>query len=161
MRRDNQTNRERSRERSPRWRGDASRTMINTISRGFGGGSPSHSARKRHLKAIKGVNMISRHQRRSMPDIVFIDRDFKNIDTRQYDPMVIAIEVANYEIRKTLVDQGSLVDVIYWKTSKKMGLDEDDIIPLDEQIMGFSKAYGQNIRRPNRSERGGICRRRG
>jgi len=36
------------------------------------------------------------------------------------------------------VDQGSLVDVLYWKTFKKMVLDEDDIVPLDEQIVGFS-----------------------
>jgi len=73
-----------------------------------------------------------------MPDIVFTDRDFRNIDIRQDDPIVIAIEVANCEIRKTLVDQGSSVDVLYWRTFKKMSLDEDAIIPLDEQIVGFS-----------------------
>ena len=44
----------------------------------------------------------------------------------------------NCEIRKTLVDQGSSVDVLYWRTFKKIGLDESEIIPLDEQIVGFS-----------------------
>jgi len=53
--------------------------------------------------------------------------------------MVIAVEVANCEVRKTLVDQGSSVDVLYWKTFKRMGLDEDVIIPLDEHIVGFSR----------------------
>jgi len=52
--------------------------------------------------------------------------------------MVIAIELANCEIRKTLVDQGNSVEVLYWKTLKSMGLDEEDIIPLDEQKVGFS-----------------------
>jgi len=52
--------------------------------------------------------------------------------------MVIAIDIANCEVRKTLVDQGSSVDVLYWRTFKRMGLDENDIIPLDEQIVGFS-----------------------
>jgi len=52
--------------------------------------------------------------------------------------MVIAVGVANCDDRKTLVDQGSSVDVLYWKTFKKISLDEDAIIPLDEQIVGFS-----------------------
>jgi len=116
-------------ERSPR--------RPNTISGGFGVGGPSHSGRKRHLRAIKSVNMIGRHTWRSMPDIIFIDRDFKSIGTWQDDPMVIAIKVGNYEIRKTLVDLGSSVDVLYLKTLKKMWLDEDAIIPLDEQTVGF------------------------
>jgi len=30
------------------------------------------------------------------------------------------------------------VDVLYWKTFKRMSLDEDAIIALDEQIVGFS-----------------------
>jgi len=134
--RDDRTRRKRSRKRSPRSRDDANRTIINTIFGGFGGGGPSHLARKRHLRAIKSVHMISHRTKRSMPDITFIDRDFKSIDTRQDDSMVIAIEVANCEIRKMLEDQRSSVDVLYWKTFKKMGLDEDAIIPLDERFSG-------------------------
>jgi len=60
------------------------------------------------------------------------------IDTQQDDPMVITIDLANCEVRKTLVDQGSYVDVLYWRTFRKMGLEESEIIPLDEQIVGFS-----------------------
>jgi len=133
-----QPRQERSRERSPRTCNNDGRTVINTISGGFGGGGLSHSARKRHLRIVKSVHVLDSRPRRTMPDIVFTDRDFRNIDTRQDDPMVIAIEVANCEIRKTLVDQGSSVDVLYWKTFKKMSLNEDAIIPLEEQIVGFS-----------------------
>jgi len=51
--------------------------------------------------------------------------------------MVITIDLANCEVRKTLVDQGSSVDVLYWRTFEKMGLEESEIIPLGEQIVGF------------------------
>ena len=81
---------------------------------------------------------INSRSKRSLPDITFTDRDFKNIDTRQDDPMVIAIEVANCEVRKTLIDQGSSVDVLYWRTFRKINLDDHAIMPLDEQIVGFS-----------------------
>jgi len=60
------------------------------------------------------VSLIS-----TMPDIMFTDRDFRNIDTKQDDPMVINIEVANYEVRKTLVDQGSSVDILYFRRPSK------------------------------------------
>jgi len=53
--------------------------------------------------------------------------------------MVITIDLANCEVRKTLVDQGSSVDVLYWRTFRKMGLEESEIIPLDKQIVGFSE----------------------
>jgi len=52
--------------------------------------------------------------------------------------MVITVDLANCEIRKTLVDQGSSVDVLYKRTFKKMRLDDNERIPLDEQIVGFS-----------------------
>jgi len=51
-----------------------------------------------------------------MPPITFIDEGFKGIDTDQNDPMVITIEVANYTVMKTLVDQGSSIDVLFLKT---------------------------------------------
>jgi len=67
-----------------------------------------------------------------MPNITFTDQDFRGIDTRQDDSMVITIELANCEVRQTLVEQGSSVDVLYWRTFKKMGLEENEIIPLVE-----------------------------
>jgi len=55
--------------------------------------------------------------------------------------MVITVDLANCEIRKTLVDQGSSVDVLYKRTFKKMRLDDNERIPLDEQIVGFSSEW--------------------
>jgi len=52
--------------------------------------------------------------------------------------MVITIEVANFVAMKTLVDQGSSVDILYLKTFKKTGLSPDVVIPHDEKIVGFS-----------------------
>jgi len=52
--------------------------------------------------------------------------------------MVITVEVANFAIMKTLVDQGSSVDILYWKIFKKLGIAEEVVIPMAEKIMGFS-----------------------
>ena len=38
---------------------------------------------------------------------------------------------------KTLIDQGSSVDILYWKTFRKMGLSQDVVESFNEQIIGF------------------------
>jgi len=61
-----------------------------------------------------------------MPSITFIDADIKGIDPTQDDPMVITVEIENFAVMKTLVDQGSSVDILYWKTFKKLQIPESD-----------------------------------
>ena len=73
-----------------------------------------------------------------MSPITFTNDDFKAPDPDHDDPMVISIEVAEYGIGKVLVDQGSSVNILYWKTFQKMNLSEDLIVPYNEQIVGFS-----------------------
>jgi len=52
--------------------------------------------------------------------------------------MVITIEVANFVVMKTLVDQGNSVDILYWKTLKKTGLSRDVVVLYNEQIVELS-----------------------
>jgi len=58
-----------------------------------------------------------------MPPITFIDEDFK---------APVNIEVAEYRIGKVLVDQGSSVNILYWKTFQKINLSKDLIVPYNE-----------------------------
>ena len=57
--------------------------------------------------------------------------------------MVITIEIHKFAITKTLVDQGSLIDILYLKTFKKTRIQENEdsrkeIQSYDDQIVGFS-----------------------
>ena len=74
-----------------------------------------------------------------MPPITFTDEDFKGVNYRQQDdPMVIAVDIDRFTIRKTLVDQESSVDILYWKTFKTMRMAETDMMPYDDHMVGFS-----------------------
>jgi len=86
-------------------RGD--REVINTIVGGFAGGD---SDRKKHLRAVHQVNTVSFRPR--MPPITFIDNNFKGVDYRQGDPMVISVDINKFTIMKTFVDLGSSVDIL-------------------------------------------------
>jgi len=98
------------------------RGVINTIAGGFVGGGTTSSSRKRHLRAVSSVYSISRSNRRDLPPMLFTNSDFRNINLKHDDPMVVTIEVANFVIMKILIDQGSSVDILYWKTFRKMGM---------------------------------------
>jgi len=51
--------------------------------------------------------------------------------------MVITNEVANFVVMNTLVDQDSSIDILSWKSFKKLGLSEETMVPMEEQIVGF------------------------
>ncbi|XP_017431862.1 uncharacterized protein LOC108339233 [Vigna angularis] len=112
------------------------RGTINTISGGFAGGS-SASARKRNLRELKSVHRVD-VRKCSMPPITFTDEDFHAPDPNQDDPMVITAVIARYNKGKVLVDQGSSVNILYWKTFQQMDISEDLIAPYNEQIVGFT-----------------------
>ncbi|XP_020220974.1 uncharacterized protein LOC109803701 [Cajanus cajan] len=130
--------RSRSQERNDQRDRNQPRRVINTIVGGFAGGGSSSSARKRHLRAIKSVNAIGRASPIRMPPIMFTDRDFHGIDPVQDDPMVISVEINNCIVKKTLVDQGSSADILYWKTFEQLGIPEQELTPYDEPLVGFS-----------------------
>jgi len=52
--------------------------------------------------------------------------------------MLITVEIDKFAITKVLVDQGSSVDILYWKTFHKMRIPDSKIQPYEEQIIGFS-----------------------
>ncbi|XP_017438480.1 uncharacterized protein LOC108344558 [Vigna angularis] len=112
------------------------RGAINTISGGFAGG-PSASTRKRNLRELKNVHRVD-VRKHSMPPITFTDEDFHAPDPDQDIPMVITAIIARYNVGKVLIDQGSSVNILYWKTFQQMDLSEDLIAPYNEQIVGFS-----------------------
>lgn len=53
-----------------------------------------------------------------MSTITFMTDDFKAIGPVQDDPMVISVEITNYIVKKTLVDQGSSTNILFWNTFK-------------------------------------------
>ena len=80
----------------------------------------SNLARKKRLHVVQSMNLNSVSLRLRMPLITFIDKDLKVIDSAQDDPMVIIVDIDNFLIMKMLVNQGSSLDILYWKSLKDM-----------------------------------------
>ncbi|XP_020238868.1 uncharacterized protein LOC109817925 [Cajanus cajan] len=114
------------------------RGVINTIAGGFAGGGASSSTRRRHLRSINCVHSTTPALHQSSPPISFSDKDYVGVSPNQDDPMVIVVEIANSKVQKTLIDQGSSADVLYWPTFLKLDVPHSLIQPYMEPLVGFA-----------------------
>lgn len=72
-----------------------------------------------------------------MSPITFTSDHFKVIDLVQDDPYGYSVEIANCIIKKSLVDQGSSTDILFWNTFKHMDIPEFEILPHDDPLFDF------------------------
>ncbi|XP_020206034.1 uncharacterized protein LOC109791179 [Cajanus cajan] len=117
---------------------DQPRKVINTIAGGFAEGGSTSLVRKRNLRAVRSVNIVDHPKTPKMPPIKSSYRDFCGVNPIQDDPMVISVEVHNCIVKKTLVDQGSSTDILYWNTFVQMGILEESLESYHEPLVGFS-----------------------
>lgn len=65
-----------------------------------------------------------------MPDITFTSADFKGMGPEQDDPMVITNE--------TLINQGSMTNILFWNTFKQLDIPESTLQPYGDLLFGFA-----------------------
>lgn len=54
--------------------------------------------------------------------IGFSDADYEGVVFHHSDGLVVTLTVANHNIHRILVDNGSLADILYWSVFEKMNL---------------------------------------
>ncbi|RWW33120.1 hypothetical protein GW17_00002195 [Ensete ventricosum] len=54
------------------------------------------------------------------------------------DAMVITIRIANARVKRIMIDTRSVVDILYFETFQKLGLTDQDLIPLTSTLTGFT-----------------------
>ncbi|KAL0454584.1 UNVERIFIED_CONTAM: hypothetical protein Slati_0797600 [Sesamum latifolium] len=111
--------------------------VINTIAGGPGGGD-SRRARKQQERAIRGdrrkewvMNVETKEE------ITFSSKDLNHGQGTQDDPMVIKLDIANFEVHKVLIDNGILADIIFWDVLKRMSLENSNLSPVRTPLVGF------------------------
>lgn len=63
------------------------------------------------------------------------------VDPNQDDPMVISVELVNFVVKKTLVDQGSSADILYYPTFRKLGIPKSEIKDFGNMLVGFTREH--------------------
>ncbi|XP_072080442.1 uncharacterized protein [Arachis hypogaea] len=111
---------------------------IHMINRGFAGGGISKSTRKRHLKEVYHVREGDRSS--DLPTITFTQEDAACIISEHDDPVVITIILANTNLHRTLVDQGSSADILFKSAFDKLGLQEKELRAYPNSLFRFGDA---------------------
>ncbi|XP_013624188.1 PREDICTED: uncharacterized protein LOC106330226 [Brassica oleracea var. oleracea] len=72
------------------------------------------------------------------PPITFSPDDAEGIHVPHNDPLLVVLEIGEYDVTKVLIDTRSSVDLIFRGTLMKMGVDLDDIKPSSKTLTGFN-----------------------
>ena len=86
-----------------------------------------HSVDKWPVKQYKGEG----------DDITFKESDAKLVHHPHCDALVIKAMMANNNVYRILVDNGSSVDILYYQAFQRMGLRDRDLRPSSNPIYGF------------------------
>ncbi|KAA8519121.1 hypothetical protein F0562_013405 [Nyssa sinensis] len=102
----------------------------------------SNRARKRYARearAAPNVLQISNVEKRlkPTPEIQFTEQDLAEVHCPHSDALVITLKIANFEIRRVLVDTGSSVNILFHEPLKQMGMDHDNIKPTTVVMAAF------------------------
>ncbi|KAG4933571.1 hypothetical protein JHK87_047573 [Glycine soja] len=87
------------------------------------------SARKKHLRNVRSVNLVAMQNKVDMPDITFTSANFKGLDLEQNNPMVITIQVAGFLVKKTLRDHRSSKNILFQNTFTQLDILESTLYP--------------------------------
>ncbi|XP_071939934.1 uncharacterized protein [Coffea arabica] len=95
--------------------------VINTIAGGPTGGD-SHTVRKNRRPPPDGDDSLKRL--RMDEEITFGPRDAVPLTAGNHEAIVIDIVTNNYRVKKVYVDQGSAVDILFYRVFKELGLED-------------------------------------
>lgn len=98
------------------------RGHINTIMGGLAVEKESNNAKKAYAREIYNLHKQPTKKFRANQIISFSDEDYVRIITHHKDALVITASITDYTVSKILVDNGSLVDILYHHTLSRMDL---------------------------------------
>ena len=74
-----------------------------------------------------------------MDDITFSEKDAHHVCHAHYDALVIKAMIANNNVHKILVDNGSSVDILYLQAFERIRLKVSDLKPSPNLVYGFTR----------------------
>ncbi|XP_077221942.1 uncharacterized protein LOC143855757 [Tasmannia lanceolata] len=113
------------------------RGVIGTIMGGPAAGGTSSAARKAYARRINAVHTTSK-KIRTENEISFSDADLDNLILPHDDALVVTMLVANWEVKKILIDNSSSADIMYYHAFQKMMIGDDCLKPASSDLFDFS-----------------------
>ena len=75
--------------------------------------------------------------REDEPAIIFTDEVARRLHHPHNDTIVITLAIANYTIRRVLIDNGSSADILYYPAFQQIRTNKELLHPLNVPLIGF------------------------
>ena len=98
----------------------------------------SPKAKKTYLREVQNVKISRRPPkvtREDEPAIIFKNEDARWLHHPHDDAIVIILTIANYTTRRVLIDNGSLVDILYYPAFQQMRINKELIRPVNVPLI--------------------------
>nr|XP_027076063.1 uncharacterized protein LOC113699918 [Coffea arabica] len=109
--------------------------VINTIAGGPVGGD-SHTARRHNRPPPSGES--SNKRLKMYEKIIYGPEDAVPLASNNHEAIVIEVVTCNYKVKKVYIDNGSAIDVLYYKTFKELQLEDRQLIPVRTPLIRFA-----------------------
>ncbi|KAL2484876.1 Retrotrans gag domain-containing protein [Abeliophyllum distichum] len=109
--------------------------VINVICGGSAGGGDSRNSRKGYARSLQ-VNAIAVPSRFNQ-SITFDDEDLHGVSLPHDDALVITGDIADFDVKRVLVDTGSAANVLSWDAFAALKVSADVLKPVNTLLQGF------------------------
>ncbi|XP_056690308.1 uncharacterized protein [Spinacia oleracea] len=75
-----------------------------------------------------------------LPVITFTSEDYRDIIYPHDDPLVLELDIANFPVRRCLIDGGSSANIIFWEAFTQLNIDHGELSRVNYPVIGFSRA---------------------
>ncbi|XP_027122264.1 uncharacterized protein [Coffea arabica] len=124
-----------SRGRTPEQEAQNLAGVINTIAGGPVRGN-SHAARQHNRPLPSGESSSKRLK--MYEKIIYGPEDAVPLASNNHEAIVIEVFTCNYKMKKVYIENGSAIDVLYYKTFKELQLEDRQLVPVQTPLIGFA-----------------------
>ena len=112
---------------------------INVIFAALGrtGSCPSRVMSVARLSSDEGVSEPKRAKLLIQPTLGFSDKDKAGTIQPHDDALVVTLKIGGYDVKRVLVDQGSVVEIIYPDLYKGLNLKSEDLTAYESSLISF------------------------
>ncbi|GFS41820.1 hypothetical protein Acr_00g0076520 [Actinidia rufa] len=115
---------------------------IQTIHGGFGSGGYSTSSRKKHARsalrpAEEEIYNLSLSYVGDQTPITFNNDNLRGLHLPHDDALVVSAVIANFNVQRILIDNGSSADILFISVFEKMKIGLDKLHPFHTPLIGF------------------------